>query len=130
MDQDLTKHQQRCLEHLRRAQALEKPLTGYARANGLRVRMLYDAAAQLKKKGAIAGDMKPVQLAEARVQGVADNEKNPFVAVRIEPAKGQRDGFVPVLRMNHVGGHVLEFGSWPPAEVMAAILAGGRDVTA
>jgi hypothetical protein len=92
--------------------------------------MLYDAARQLRTKGVIFGAMKPVERSGSRSEAVADREKSPFVSVRIEPAKLQTDGFLPVLRMSHVRGHVLEFGSWPPAEVIAAILAGGHDVTA
>jgi hypothetical protein len=130
MDQGLTEHQKRCFEHLKHARSGDQSLAEYARAYGLQVRVLYDAAAQLRKKGVIAGAVKPVERPRARSEAVADQETSPFVSVRIEPEKAQREGFLPVLRMSHVRGHVLEFGSWPPAEVMAAILVGGRDVTA
>jgi len=124
MDQELTEHEQRCFEHLKKARAVDETLVEYARAHGLQVRMLYDAAARLRKKGAIAGAVKPGERSRARSAAVADREKSPFVAVRIEAAKAQN--FVPVLRLNHVQGHVLEFGSWPPADVMTTILTGGR----
>lgn len=126
MDQDLTEHQQRCFEHLKQARALDQSLVEYARAYGLQVRVLYDAAAQLRKKGVIAGAVKPVERSRARSEAVADRKKSAFVAVHIEAAKAQN--FVPVLRLNHIQGHVLEFGSWPPPEVMTTILTAGRDV--
>ena len=126
MDQELTEHQQRCFEHLKQARTLKMSLSAYARCHGLGVRMLYDAVVRLKEKGVIAGAVNPFERSRARSEAVADREKSPFVAVRIEPAKAQN--FVPVLRLNHVQGHVLEFGSWPPPEVMTAILTGGRDI--
>lgn len=130
MDQELTEHQRWCLEHIRQARALKTPLTEYARSHGLSVRMLYDATVQLKTKGLIAGPVKAFPLAKRRPEAVAPKERSPFVAVRIQTAPAQTGDFLPVLRLNHVAGHVLEFGSWPPAEVMTTILAGGRDDTA
>lgn len=127
MDQDLTDHQRRCFEHISQARTLKMSLSAYARCHGLGVRMLYDAVVRLKEKGVIAGDVKAIGSAKPRSQAGDDKEeKSAFVAVRIEPSKTQN--FVPVLRLNHVQGHVLEFGSWPPPEVMTTILTGGRDV--
>lgn len=126
MDAGLTEHERQCLEHVRQARAGGMRLSQYAHAHGLRVRMLYDAVVQLKKKGVIAGDMRPVRLPKGRSEAVGDNEKSRFVAVRIQTAPAPTANFLPVLRLNHVSGHVLEFGSWPPAEVMTTILAAGR----
>jgi len=38
----MTAHEARCLEHLKQARALGLSLAQYARAHGLKVRMLYD----------------------------------------------------------------------------------------
>lgn len=129
MNQDLTEHQRKCLEHIRQAQALDLSLSEYARAHGLGVRMLYDAAVQLKDKGVIAGAGRPGRLPKGRSEDGTTAEQSPFVAVCLESQNEEKDAFVGVLRLNHARGHVLEFGSWPPAEVMAAILAGERDDT-
>jgi hypothetical protein len=125
MDQELTEHQRRCLEHLRQAGACEQRLTEYARAHGLSVKMLYAAAGRLRKKGLIAGDGKAVRGSWPGSDAVAENERSPFIAVGIAGARARSEGFLAVLRLNHVHGHVLEFGDWPPAEVMRTILAGG-----
>ena len=125
MDQDLTTHQQMCLEHLKRAAAEEQRLTDYARAHGLSVTMLYVAAGRLRKKGLIAGDVKAVGGTRPGGNAMVEKEQSPFVAVGIAGARARSDGFLPVLRLSHVEGHVLEFGSWPPAEVMRTVLAGG-----
>ena len=130
MKQDLTEHQRECLEHMRRARTLGMSLVGYERCHGIKARMLYDAAAQLRKKGIIGGDVNAVGLAKQGREAVAAAEKSPFVTVRIAAAKAPRGDFIPVLRLNHERGHVLEFGIWPPAEMMAVILAGWHDDTA
>lgn len=126
MDEQLTAHQRQCLEHLRRAQALEMPLTVYAREHGIKARMLYDTVVHLRRRGVLAEVMKAEDPGQPRVKPA--QKVSPFVAVRVEALPTMADSSAPVLRLKHVGGHVLEFGSWPPAEVLAAALAGGRDV--
>jgi hypothetical protein len=42
-------------EHLKQGRALGQSLAQYARAHGLKVRMLYGADSRLRKKGVIAG---------------------------------------------------------------------------
>ena len=125
MDAGLTEHERGCLEHVRQARAGGMRLSQYAGVHGLSVRMLYDATAQLKKKGMIAGGVNPLGLAKQGCDAKAGAEKSPFVAVRVAPGQASAGCFLPILRLNHVRGHVLEFGSWPPAEVLAVILAGG-----
>lgn len=130
MGAGLTEHERQCLEHMRRARALGMSLVGYERSHGIKARMLYDVAARLKKKGMIGGDVKPEGLVKRCTEAIARDEKSPFVTVRIAPTKAPRGDFIPVLRLSHERGHVLEFGVWPPAEMMAVILAGGHDDTA
>ena len=120
---ELTKHQRQCLEHLRQAEALGMSLTAYARAHGVKVRMLYDAVVHFRRTGMMAKAEKRAPPRNPRVERQSTELASPFVAVRIEP---DRTPF-PILRLQHVGGHVLEFGAWPAAEFLKAILVEGRD---
>jgi transposase len=63
-DAGMMAHDVRCLEHLKQARALGLSLAQYARAHGLKVRMLYDADNRLRKKGLIA-DRRSQQPGEA-----------------------------------------------------------------
>ena len=128
MDGELTKHQRHCLEHLRRAEALGLSLTEYARAHGVKVRMLYDAVVHFRRRGMMAERREKAPVAVRRIARSPEDKKSPFVVVRVEPEPVRTDRFLPVLRLQHAGGHVLEFGTWPPAGVLEAILAGGHDV--
>jgi hypothetical protein len=123
-DERLTAHELRCLEHLKQARALGLSLAQYARAHGLKVKMLYGAENRLRKKGVIAG-VSSQQPSEAITERKPETGESQFVAVRVAPHPSS-----PVLRIQHAGGHVLEFGSWPPTEVMIAALSGGCDAAA
>ena len=130
MNWELTQHQRDCLEHLRQAEAQGLSLTEYARAHGVKVRMLYDAIVHFRRRGMMAKAVKGAQPRKPRVERKSTELTSPFVAVRIEPEQAPMGRSFPVLRLEHAGGHVLEFGSWPPADVLAAILAGGHDAAA
>ena len=123
-DEGLTAHELRCLEHLNQARALGLSLAQYARAHGLKVRMLYDADNRLRKKGLSAG-MPSQQPAKVIAKPKPEIGESQFVAVRVAPYPPS-----PVLRIQHARGHVLEFGSWPPTEVMIAALSGRCDAAA
>lgn len=126
---ELTALERRCLEHLRLAHAQGMGLTAYARSTGLKFRMLYDAKCRLIEKGVDIGGC----VAAARTRGTAGNEQggaSGFVAVRVAESARSPGLEAPILRVRHAEGHVLEFGSWPPAELMARILAGGVDAAA
>jgi len=124
----MTAHEARCLEHLKQARALGLSLAQYARAHGLKVRMLYDLDNRLRKKGLIA---RPSQRpAEATARGTPAIDEGQFVAVRVERSSVATCASSPVLRVQHAHGHVLEFGGWPPAEVIIAALSGGCDAAA
>ena len=127
MEDGLTEHQRHCLEHLRRAQALDMSLTEYARAHGVKVRMLYDAVVHFRRTGMMAMAVKGAQPRKPRVERKSTELTSPFVAVRVEPEQAPMGRSFPVLRLQHVGGHVLEFGAWPAADFLKAILTEGRD---
>ena len=122
----MTSHELRCLEHLQRARALGSSVAEYARAHGLKSRMLYDADKQLRKKGEICGGV-PSRPVNSSGKGKPEIGESRFVAARIEHPSVPPCPFSPVLRVQHARGHVLEFASWPPAEVMTAALSGGYD---
>ena len=126
-DEGITSHGLRCLEHLKRARALGTSVAEYARAHGLKARMLYDAAKQLKKKSAIGDGVPLQQLVQSSAKGKSESSESRFVSVHIERPSAGPCPCSPVLRVQHVRGHVLEFCTWPPAEVMAAALSGGGD---
>ena len=127
MDGELTKHQRHCLEHLRQAEALGLSLTEYARAHGVKVRMLYDAVVHFRRTGMMAKTEKGEEPRKPRAERKSTELTSPFVAVRVEPEQAPMGRPFPVLRLQHVGGHVLEFGAWPAADLLKAILAEGRD---
>ena len=128
MAKAITGHGLRCLDHLKRARALGMSVAAYARTHGLKARMLYDAAKLLRIKGVIGAGLASSR--EAKSGANAESSASRFVSVRVEGANGGSCPWSPVLRVRHVHGHVLEFGAWPPAEVMAAALSGGGDVAA
>jgi hypothetical protein len=129
-DDGLTEHELQCLEHLKQARALGASVAEYARTHGLKARMLYDGIKELKKKGVIAGSAAWHRLGGSSAESGSASSESGFVSVHIErPSAGPCPSF-PVLRVQHVRGHVLEFGTWPPADVLAAALSGGCDATA
>lgn len=127
MDGELTQHQRHCLEHLRQAEALGMSLKEYARTHGVKVRMLYDAVVHFRRTGLMAERKEKASVTVRRIARAPEDKKSPFVAVRVEPEPVRTDRFLPVLRLQHVGGHVLEFSAWPAADFLKAILAEGRD---
>jgi hypothetical protein len=129
-DEGMTAHELRCFEHLKQARALGMSSAQYARAHGLKARMLYDAEKQLRKKGVIASVLPSKRPAKSSAEGRPEIGGSQFVAVRIARPSVPTSPCLPVLRVQHARGHVLEFGSWPPAEVMTAALSGGCDATA
>ena len=129
MEDGLTVHQRQCLEHLRRARALGLSLREYAGNHGPKVRVLYDAVVQFRRMGVLAELMTADRSDRSRAEPVTE-KSSPFVAVRMAPERAALVSSLQVPRVRHVSGHVLEFDSWPPADVLGAILAGGHDVAA
>jgi len=130
MAKAITGHGLRCLDHLKRARALGMSVAAYARTHGLKARMLYDAAKLLRIKGVIGAGLASSRVAKSGAAGEAESSASRFVSVRVEGANARSSPWSPVLRVRHVRGHVLEFGAWPPAEVMAVALSGGCDDSA
>ena len=81
-NEGMTAHELRCLEHLRQARPLGISSAQYARAHGLKVRMIYDAEKQLRKKGVIAGVLPSQRPAKSSTEGKPGIGGSQFVAVR------------------------------------------------
>jgi len=126
---ELTGLERRCLEHLELAQAQRTGMAAYARAAGLKVRMLYDTKRRLAEKGVVIGGSNS-RGCGLETGGVSRAAGSAFVPVRIGATASWSGSPMPLLRLHHAQGHVLEFGAWPPAEVIAALLAGGADAAA
>lgn len=129
-EEGLSAHLLRCLEHLKQARALGTSIRAYARAHGLKPRMLYDAQKRLKNEAAIVGDLPAGGDRPAAKRGETESSEHGFVSVQVERPIAGPSRSLPVLRIQHVRGHVVEFGSWPPAELLAIALSGGRDAAA
>lgn len=130
VDDVLTEHRRQCLEHLKQARALGASVAAYARTHGLKARMLYDGIRELKKKGVIAEGVAWHRLGGSSAGSNSARSESGFVSVHIERPSAGPCPSLPVLRVQHVRGHVLEFGIWPPADVLAAALSGGCDAAA
>jgi hypothetical protein len=129
-DEGLTAHGVVCVEHLNQARTLGTSIAAYARSHGLKARMLHDAEQQLKKKGMIADRVSSARRSRSSSEGKPEDSASGFVSVRIDRPSARPFPSLPVLRVRHVRGHVLEFWAWPPAEVLAAVLSGGSDAAA
>lgn len=101
---EMTEKQQRAIEAMQGARAEGMALSEYAKAHGLAIRELYDAIAALRRKGLVP---KPVKKSRSKV-----------VAVRVV-AEGTASvasaGLsVPLCRIVHTSGCVIECTQWPP----------------
>jgi len=110
----LTRREQECLAHVRRAQARKMPLAQYCRAKGLSVQSLYNLRHQL------SGRNGPRSTAAAKKSKPAD----PFIAVRVAPAVAAPAGAACRL---HLKGWVIECASLPPTAWLAGLMAGDAD---
>ena len=118
----LTEKQRRGMEAFEGARRAGVTLSSYAKAQGLVVREVHDAVAQLRKRGVLPATTRPRK------------RKNGFVAVQVV-STGTRLPAVPwptaregmVCRLVHAGGFVIECGEWPPPAWLAAVLAERRD---
>jgi hypothetical protein len=122
---ELTGLERRCLEHLQLARSQGTGMAAYARAAGLKVRMLYDTKRRLAEKGVVIGGSNS-QGCDMEAGG-APAAGSAFVPARIGAPASSSACAMPILRVHHAQGHVLEFGAWPPAAVIAALLTGGAD---
>jgi|SRR5579863_3580197 hypothetical protein len=107
---ELTALQRQALEHVQRARSQGMTLSDYARAQGISVRQVYDAAAQLRRKGLL-----PVAPAAA---------KQKFVALKVMAPSARC-----VCRIVGAGGALIECLEWPPAAWLATLAASAPDAT-
>lgn len=108
----LTEREKTALEHLQKAQELGSTLTEYCAAFGVERNTLYAVKKQLVKKGVLLSrprEPKPIGSA--------------FVPIRIVPSSPRPTTMA--CRLVHPSGWVIECGSFPPADWLASILAGG-----
>ena len=104
---ELTVLQRQALEHVERARSQGVALSAYAREQGISVRQVYDACAQLRRKGVLPAT------------AAATLPEEPFVALKVvrPAARG-------VCRIVGAGGAVIECREWPPAAWLATLALG------
>jgi hypothetical protein len=114
----MTQKQQRAIEAMEGACKEGRTLSEYAKARGLVIRELYDAIAGLRRKGLLP---KPE----------AKNLRSKFVAVRVAPERAppvaSTASSVPLCRVVHASGCVIECTQWPPPNWLAALGSGSAD---
>lgn len=108
----MTEKQQRAIEAMQGARAEGMALSKYAKAHGLAIRELYDAIAALRRRG-LAPKAEKKQ------------SRSRFVAVRVvaeRAASVANAGLnVPLCRIVHASGCVIECTQWPPASWLAGL---------
>ena len=112
----LTERERQWLSHLQRARDGEQTLKAYAKAHGLSLSGLYDAAWRLRR----AGHWKPGV-------GKPRREAGAFVPVRIEAGRVSTS----FCRLVHISGWTLECTELPPVPWLVALMShGGSDAAA
>ena len=118
----LTEKQRRGTEAFEDSRRAGVTLSSYAKAQGLAVREVHDAVAQLRRRGVLPATTRPRK------------RKSGFVAVQVVSTATRlaavsrpalRDGMV--CRLVHAGGLVIECCEWPPPAWLLAVLAERRD---
>ena len=110
---DLTLGERRYLERVREAQSEGVSLKDYYLAHGLSLRMLSRVQRQLSDKGVVP--------APSSVVGQAGK----LIEVRVTDSVG-RGGFpaaVPVCRLRHPSGWLIECGMWPDPRWVSGLMA-------
>lgn len=109
---ELSEKERACLEHLRQAREQGKSFSQYCREQDLPHNQWYWVKREMIRKGVVAGQGK----AQAKGNGA---KPGAFVPVRLSPAAG-----AVVCRVSHPSGWVMECGSFPQAQWLAALLSG------
>jgi hypothetical protein len=79
-------------------------------AQGMETNELYSRGARVRRR-------------EAAAQATDTVAATEFLAVKVvAPAESASKPRAPLCRITHRGGHVLEFGEWPEAAWLAALL--------
>ena len=107
---DLTVLQRRAVEHMERARSQGLALSDYARAQGVSVRRIYDAASQLRRRGVLPP--------------ASSSASSPFVTVKVLAPTGRY-----VCRIVGSCGVMIECLEWPPAPWLASLAARAADAT-
>jgi hypothetical protein len=111
---ELSEKERACLEHLRQAREQGKSFSQYCREQDLSHNQWYWVKRELVRKGVIAGKGK--ENGNAKGQGA---KPAGFVPVRLSPPAA-----AVVCRVSHPSGWVMECGSFPQAQWLAALLSG------
>ena len=80
---NLTKRQQRLLDHLRQCEARGVSLKDYAESEGLKVADLYSGKQELRRKGVIAGATSRSRFVRARIAVGDDGVETVLCRVRL-----------------------------------------------
>ena len=109
---EMTEKQQRAIEAMQGARTGGMALSEYAKAHGLVIRELYDGIAALRRRGL-------VPKAEKK------KSRSRFVAVRVVPERASSAASaglsVPLCRIVHASGYVIECTQWHPPSWLAAL---------
>ena len=107
----MTELQRQAVEHVERARSQGMTLSDYARSQGISARRIYDATAQLRRRGVLS-----------RRTAAAGGK---FVAVQVvAPIAASRGA---VCRVLVPGGLLIECADWPPPAWLSAVQAERRD---
>jgi len=109
---ELSEKERACLEHLCQARAQGKSFSQYCREQDLSHDQWYWVKREMVRKGVMAGRDK------AKVKGPGAKPAG-FVPVRLSPPAA-----AVVCRVCHPSGWVMECGSFPQAQWLAALLSG------
>ena len=102
--------QRQAVEHMELARSQGLALSDYAKARGVSVRQIYDAASQLRRRGVL-----PAALSST---------PSPFMAVKVlTPAPSTRC----VCRIVNGSGTVIECLEWPRAPWLATLASRAED---
>lgn len=113
---ELSEKERACLEHLRQAAEQGKSFSQYCREQDLSFNQWYWVKREMLRKGVIAEAGKAKAKTKARGTGA---KPAGFVPVRVSATAG-----AVVCRVCHPSGWVLECGSFPQAQWLAALLSG------
>lgn len=109
---ELSEKERACLEHLRQAREQGKSFSQYCREQNLSHNQWYWVKREMVRKGVIA------VRGEAKAKGQGAKPAG-FVPVRLSPSAAP-----VVCRVCHPSGWVMECGSFPQAQWLAALLSG------
>ena len=110
----LTRREQACLDHVRRARARKMSLAQYCRTKGLNVQSLYNLRHQLAEKSS----------ARHKAPAKKSKPEGKFISVQVAAAQTAAPGAACRL---HLKGWVIECASLPPTAWIAGLMAGGAD---